>query len=77
MYVELQLSDGRLLTKRLEGSLGNLRRPLTDEQLDAKFRDQASLVLGDDAVERALGLCRRADELDDAAELVDATVPTR
>jgi 2-methylcitrate dehydratase PrpD len=77
VFVELELTDGRVLTKRLEGSLGNLKRPLTDEQLDAKFRDQASLVLGEDAVEHALALCRRADELDDVAELIDATVPTR
>jgi 2-methylcitrate dehydratase PrpD len=73
--VELELTDGRVLHKRLEGSLGNLRRPLTDEQLDAKFRDQATLVLNDDAAERALALCRRVDELGDVSELVDATVP--
>jgi 2-methylcitrate dehydratase PrpD len=75
VHVELELTGGRMLRKRLEGSLGNLKRPLTDEQLDAKFREQATLVLDDGAAERALALCRRVDELPDAAELVDATIP--
>jgi 2-methylcitrate dehydratase PrpD len=73
--VEVELTDGRVLTKRLEGSLGNLTRPLTDEQLDAKFRDQATLVLSEAQTERALELCRRVDELADVRELVDATIP--
>jgi 2-methylcitrate dehydratase PrpD len=75
VHVELELTGGRMLRKRLEGSLGNLKRPLTDEQLDAKFREQATLVLDEGAAERALALCRRVDELPDAAELVDATIP--
>jgi 2-methylcitrate dehydratase PrpD len=73
--VEVELTDGRVLAKRLEGSLGNLRRPLSDEQLDAKFRDQATLALPQVQAERALALCRRADELADVRELVDATIP--
>jgi 2-methylcitrate dehydratase PrpD len=75
VHVELELTDGRVLEKRLTASLGNLERPLTDEQLDAKFRDQATLVLDDAAAERALALCRRVDELGDVSELVDATIP--
>jgi 2-methylcitrate dehydratase PrpD len=75
VHVEVELADGRVLDKRLEGSLGNLTRPLTDEQLDAKFRDQATLVLREEQAERALALCRRVDELPDVRELVDATIP--
>jgi 2-methylcitrate dehydratase PrpD len=75
VHVEVELADGRLLDKRLEGSLGNLKRPLTDEQLSAKFRDQATLVLSEEQAERALELCWRIDELDDAAEVVRATIP--
>ena len=75
VHVELELTDGRVLEKRLEGSLGNLTRPLTDEQLSAKFRDQATLVLSEEQAERALELCWRIDDLDDAAEVVRATIP--
>jgi len=73
--VELETTDGRVLEKRLEGSLGNLSRPLTDEQLSAKFRDQATRVLSGERAERALELCWNIDALDDVAELVSATTP--
>src|SRR5665213_376285 len=43
--IEVELADGRTLTKFIEASLGNLSRPLSDRQLDAKFRDQAVLAL--------------------------------
>jgi 2-methylcitrate dehydratase PrpD len=75
VHVEVDLLDGRRLEKRLEGALGNLKRPLTDEGLSAKFRDQATLVLPDERAERVLELCWRIDELDDVGELVAATVP--
>ena len=44
-HVEVELSDGRRLSKFVEQSLGNIHRPLTDKQLEEKFRDQAVLVL--------------------------------
>jgi 2-methylcitrate dehydratase PrpD len=75
VHVELELTDGRLLEKRLTESLGNLQRPLTDEQLSAKFRDQATLAISPEQAEQALELSWRVDALDDVAELVDATVP--
>jgi 2-methylcitrate dehydratase PrpD len=75
VHVELELTDGRVLEKRLTASLGNLQRPLTDEQLSAKFRDQATLAISPEQAEQALELSWRVDALDDVAELVDATVP--
>jgi 2-methylcitrate dehydratase PrpD len=75
VHVELELTDGRVLEKRLTASLGNLQRPLTDDQLSAKFRDQATLAITAEQAEDALELSWRIDELADAAELVDATVP--
>jgi 2-methylcitrate dehydratase PrpD len=73
--VEVELRDGRVIDRRLEGSLGNLTRPLSDEQLGAKFRDQATLLLSDGQAEQALQLCWRVDELADTGELVRATIP--
>jgi 2-methylcitrate dehydratase PrpD len=75
VHVELELSDGRVLEKRLTASLGNLQRPLTDDQLSAKFRDQATLAVTAEQAELALELSWRVDELADVAQLVDATVP--
>ena len=75
VHVELELTDGRVLEKRLTASLGNLQRPLTDDQLSAKFRDQATLAITAEQAEDALELSWRIDGLADVAELVDATVP--
>ena len=73
--IDVQLTDGRVLTRFVEASLGNLRRPLTDQQLEAKCREQALLVLSSAEAERMIGLCWNVDELGDASELVAATVP--
>jgi 2-methylcitrate dehydratase PrpD len=73
--IEVQLTDGRVLTRFVEASLGNLRRPLSDPQLEAKCREQALLVLPPDDAERLIELCWKVEELSDASELVRATVP--
>jgi 2-methylcitrate dehydratase PrpD len=75
VHVELELTDGRVLEKRLTASLGNLQRPLTDDQLSAKFRDQATLAVTAEQAELALELSWRVDELAEVAQLTDATVP--
>jgi 2-methylcitrate dehydratase PrpD len=74
-HIEVELSDGRRLTKFVEQSLGNIHRPLTDKQLDEKFRDQALLVLPSREVESVIQQCWDIDALDDVGELVRTTVP--
>src|SRR6185312_11264739 len=74
-YIEVELTDGRRLTKFVEASLGNLRRPLSDRQLDAKFRDQAVLALSSAQVDDVLGLCWKLDQLSDAGEIVRVSRP--
>jgi 2-methylcitrate dehydratase PrpD len=73
--VEVELTGGRVLTRFVEESLGNLKRPLTDAQLNAKFRDQAVLALPSAQVDRLVDLCWRIDALDDVGELVRAAAP--
>ena len=75
-HVEVELADGRRLTWFVEQSLGNIHRPLSDRQLDDKFRDAApSRALPADAADVVLDRCWRIAELDDVSALVDATVP--
>jgi 2-methylcitrate dehydratase PrpD len=73
--IEVELTDGRILTKFVEQSLGNLARPLSDRQLDDKFRDQGVLALPAANVESLITLCWRIDDLDDVGELVNAALP--
>ena len=75
VHVEVELRDGRKLSKFVAQSLGNIHRPLTDKQLEEKFRDQAILVLPAREVEAAIQLCWKIDQLDDVGQLVAATVP--
>jgi 2-methylcitrate dehydratase PrpD len=73
--VEVELADGRVLRHRVEQSLGNIHRPLTDAQLDLKFRAQAALALPEAQVDPARALCWRMSDLPDVAELIHAAVP--
>jgi 2-methylcitrate dehydratase PrpD len=74
-HIEVELVTGEKLAKLVEQSLGNLHRPMTDRQLEDKFRDQAVLALPPDQVERLIELCWRIDELADVGELIRTAVP--
>jgi 2-methylcitrate dehydratase PrpD len=73
--IEVELTTGAKLTRFVEQSLGNIHRPMTDKQLEDKFRDQAVAALPAAQVERAIALCWRIDGLEDVAELIRAAVP--
>ena len=73
--VEVALADGRRVTWSVEQSLGNVHRPLSDRQLDEKFRSSAVRALPPEAADIVLDRCWRIADLDDVSVLVDATVP--
>jgi 2-methylcitrate dehydratase PrpD len=68
--IEVELASGEKISRLIEKSLGNINRPLTNQQLDDKFRDQAVLALPADRVERVIELCWRIDQLAEVNELV-------
>lgn len=73
-HIEVEMADGTRISRFVEKSLGNIHRPMTDRQLEDKFRDQAGLP--SEQVERAIGLCWKIDQLDDAGEVVRAAIPS-
>jgi len=73
--IEVELSTGARLSRFVEQSLGNIHRPMTDKQLEDKFRDQAVAALPAAQVEKAIKLCWQIDNLEDVAELIQAAVP--
>jgi len=73
--IEVEMADGRTLTRFVEASIGNLVRPLSDRQLDAKFRDQAVPALPARQVDDVLAACWRLDTLDDVGAFVSSTIP--
>jgi aconitate decarboxylase len=75
VHIEVILRNGETLTKFVEQSLGNLHRPLSNEQLTDKFVDQAVLALPRSQVDSIVDQCWRVDALGDAGDLARATVP--
>jgi len=65
-HIEVEFTDGRKVTRFVEQSLGNLQRPLSDAQLEEKFRDQAEMVLPSVQVGRLIDLCWRIEDLTSA-----------
>jgi 2-methylcitrate dehydratase PrpD len=73
--IEVTLTDGRVLHRFVEQSLGNTHKPMTDRQLDQKFRDQAVVALPSSQIEDLIALCWRLSQLPNVAELVRAALP--
>ncbi|MGP0072372.1 MAG: MmgE/PrpD family protein [Bryobacteraceae bacterium] len=73
--IEVELVNGQKISRFVEKSLGNIHRPMTNQQLEEKFRDQAVLSLSAEQVERAIDLCWRINELTDVNELIQSAVP--
>jgi 2-methylcitrate dehydratase PrpD len=67
--IEVELESGQVLHRFVECSLGNLRRPLSDQQLEEKFRDQARIA----EVQRVIDMCWRLDEIENVNDVVSAT----
>jgi 2-methylcitrate dehydratase PrpD len=74
--IDVELESGDVLSKFVEQSLGNLRRPLSDAQLEDKFRDQAVLALHGERIDGLIDACWRLDEMADAGKLARATSPS-
>jgi 2-methylcitrate dehydratase PrpD len=75
VHIEVVLRNGQTLTKFVEQSLGNVHRPLTNEQITEKFVDQAVLALPRAQVDSVVDQCWRIDTLANAGDLARATVP--
>jgi 2-methylcitrate dehydratase PrpD len=76
-HIEVELRSGEKLARFVEQSLGNVHRPMTNRQLEDKFRDQAVLALPAAQVEKLIALCWGIEELEDVGEVVNAAVPSR
>lgn len=73
--VTIRTRDGRRLDRHVAHALGTLARPMSDADLEAKFRGLAGEVLPPAAIEEAIGLCWRMAALEDAGALARAAVP--
>lgn len=72
--VEAAFSDGKVLCSHVLNARGSTARPMTDEELDAKFRAQARAVLSASRVEELLVLCRGVASLQDVGKEISAVL---
>jgi 2-methylcitrate dehydratase PrpD len=70
--VHIRLRDGRVLTQEAKGARGYPEQPASAAELDAKFLACAGRALTEPAAERALGLLRKIEEIEDVRSLTAA-----
>lgn len=73
--IEVDLQHGETLKLFVEQSLGNIHRPLGNDFLDDKFRDQAILALPAERTEKLISLCWGLDDVADVGDLVRLSAP--
>jgi 2-methylcitrate dehydratase PrpD len=73
--VTIRTLDGRTLARHVEHALGTLARPMSDADLEAKFRGLAGELLPPAQVEETINLCWQIAALNDAGALARAAVP--
>jgi len=73
--VTIRLKNGAAHSKHVEHALGTLPRPMSDADLEAKFKGLAGEVLPPAQVEEAINLCWQISAQTDAGVLARAAVP--
>jgi 2-methylcitrate dehydratase PrpD len=73
--IEVTFKDGTTLKKHVEHAIGSRERPLTNEQLETKFMNQAKLVIGEAQSRSLLDLAWTVEEIGQAAAVAHASVP--
>jgi 2-methylcitrate dehydratase PrpD len=73
--VTIRLRDGRTLEKFVEHAIGSVDKPMSDADLEAKFRAFAGGILSQREADNLLRLCWDIAKLKDAGEVARASVP--
>ena len=75
--VRVGLKDGRVVERFVEHALGSLGRPMSDSELESKFRTLCAPILAGDEIDAVLGACWRLEQSPDAGALARLSVPQR
>jgi 2-methylcitrate dehydratase PrpD len=74
-HVTIKLKDGRTLEKHVEHAIGSLARPMSDADLEAKFRKFAQGILPAAGTDALIKLCWTLEKLESAGDIARAAVP--
>ena len=69
--ITITLRDGRKVSREANGARGYPERPVSGEDLAAKFMTCARRILPDDVAQRALAMLQRIDGVDDVRKLTE------
>jgi 2-methylcitrate dehydratase PrpD len=75
-HVRMELIDGRVVEKHVEHALGSTVRPMSDADLEDKFRGLVAGVIPDAQAKQLIELCWRFPTLTDAGQLPRAAAIT-
>ncbi|MDP3137942.1 MAG: MmgE/PrpD family protein [Burkholderiaceae bacterium] len=75
-HVTFQLKDGRRLSRHVEHALGTLQRPMSNANLETKFRSLTAGILPERQASTLIAACWDAEKLDDAAGIARLAVPS-
>ena len=73
--IAIRLKSGKVLEKFVEHAVGSLGKPMSDGDLETKFRDQVDGILSKAEADKLLGLCWEIGKLKDAGHVARASVP--
>ena len=73
--IRITMRDGRRLDLHVEHAIGSLARPMSDADLEAKFRGLCDDVIGSRTTTAIIEQCWSLDAMDDAGALARMTVP--
>ena len=73
--VSIRLKNGKTVEKRIEHAIGSLDRPMSDVDLETKFRGLAKGVISPAQCDRLIELCWGVAKLKDAGDVARASVP--
>ena len=75
-HVAITCSDGRILNKHVLHAIGSLARPMSDEDLEAKFSRLCAPHLSTERSDALISAIWRLDTSSNAAQLAQLTVPS-
>jgi 2-methylcitrate dehydratase PrpD len=75
-HVRIALRDGRTLERHVDHALGTLERPMSDADLEEKFRALVADALKPAQADVLIDLCWKLDTLPDAGAIARAATPT-
>jgi 2-methylcitrate dehydratase PrpD len=74
-HLRITLTDGRVLEQRVDHAIGSLARPMSDGDLEAKFRALCAPMLVSEQVDTLIDQCWHLETLAAAGTLARMTVP--